>query len=49
MIIKRVLTNNSVVIEENGIEKIVCGKGIAFKKETWNENRCFIDQPNFRT
>lgn len=33
MIIKRVLTNNSVVIEENGIEKIVCGKGIAFKKK----------------
>ena len=33
MIIKRVLTNNSVVIVENGVEKIVCGKGIAFKKK----------------
>ncbi|MGN1275515.1 MAG: BglG family transcription antiterminator LicT [Floccifex sp.] len=32
MIIKRVLTNNAVVIEENKEEKIVCGKGIAFKK-----------------
>lgn len=32
MIIKRVLTNNSVVIVENGVEKIVCVKGIAFKK-----------------
>ena len=33
MIIKRVLTNNAVVVEENGIEKIACGKGIAFKKK----------------
>ncbi len=33
MVIKRVLTNNSVVIVENGVEKIVCGKGIAFKKK----------------
>lgn len=33
MIIKRILTNNSVVIDdENQQEKIVCGKGIAFKK-----------------
>ena len=33
MIIKRVLTNNAVVISENDKEKIVCGKGIAFKKK----------------
>ena len=33
MIIKRILTNNDVVIDdENQQEKIVCGKGIAFKK-----------------
>lgn len=32
MIIKRILTNNAVVIEENNKEKIVCGKGIAFNK-----------------
>ena len=33
MIIKRILTNNAVVIDdENQQEKIVCGKGIAFKK-----------------
>ena len=33
MIIKRILTNNAVVIDdENHQEKIVCGKGIAFKK-----------------
>ncbi len=33
MIIKRILTNNAVVIDdENQREKIVCGKGIAFKK-----------------
>lgn len=33
MVIKRVLTNNSVVIMEDGVEKIVCGKGIAYKKK----------------
>ena len=33
MNIKRILTNNAVVIDdENQQEKIVCGKGIAFKK-----------------
>ena len=33
MIIKRILTNNAVVIDdENQQEKIVCDKGIAFKK-----------------
>lgn len=33
MIIKRIITNNAVVIDdENQQEKIVCGKGIAFKK-----------------
>ena len=33
MIIKRILTNNAVVLDdENQQEKIVCGKGIAFKK-----------------
>lgn len=33
MIIKRILTNNAVVIDdENQQEKIVCGKGIVFKK-----------------
>ena len=33
MIIKRILTNNAVVIDdENQQEKIGCGKGIAFKK-----------------
>ncbi|MDO4501321.1 MAG: PRD domain-containing protein [Erysipelotrichaceae bacterium] len=32
MVIKRILTNNAVVIEEDGKDKIVCGKGIAFKK-----------------
>lgn len=33
MIIKRILTNNAVVIDdENQQEKIVCGKGMAFKK-----------------
>lgn len=33
MIIKRILTNNAVIIDdENQQEKIVCGKGIAFKK-----------------
>ena len=33
MIIKRILTNNAGVIDdENQQEKIVCGKGIAFKK-----------------
>ena len=33
MVIKRILTNNAVVVKENGVEKIVCGKGIAFKKK----------------
>ena len=33
MIIKRVLTNNAAVIQEKGKEKIVCGKGLAFKKK----------------
>lgn len=32
MVIKRILTNNAVVVAENGKDKIVCGKGIAFKK-----------------
>lgn len=35
MIIKRVLTNNAVIIDNpNGKEKIVCGKGIAYKKRS---------------
>ena len=39
MIIKRILTNNAVVIDdENQQEKIVCGKGIAFKKRPGMEN-----------
>lgn len=34
MVIKRILTNNAVVIDnDNGKEEIVCGKGIAFKKK----------------
>ena len=38
MIIKRILTNNAVVIDDvNQQEKIVCGKGIAFKKRTGME------------
>ena len=38
MIIKRILTNNAVVIDdENQQEKIVCGKGIAFKKRPGKE------------
>lgn len=38
MIIKRILTNNAVVIDdENQQEKIVCGKGIAFKKRSGME------------
>lgn len=38
MIIKRILTNNAVVIDdENQQEKIVCGKGIAFKKRPGSE------------
>lgn len=28
MVIKRILTNNAVVVKENGVEKIVCGKGM---------------------
>ena len=49
MIIKRILTNNAVVIDdENQQEKIVCGKGIAFKKRPGMEideisiNKTFI-------
>ncbi len=35
MIIDRVLNNNVVIIkDENGIEQVVCGKGIAFKKKS---------------
>lgn len=38
MLIKRILTNNAVsIIDENGIEKIVCGKGIAYKKRNGEE------------
>ncbi|BBF44816.1 beta-glucoside bgl operon antiterminator, BglG family [Lachnospiraceae bacterium KM106-2] len=33
MVIKRILTNNAVIIEEENKEKIVCGKGIAYKKK----------------
>ena len=49
MIIKRILTNNAVVIDdENQQEKIVCGKGIAFKKrpgmeiDEMSKNQTFI-------
>lgn len=35
MVIDRVLNNNVVIIkDENGIEQVVCGKGIAFKKKS---------------
>ena len=34
MVIDRVLNNNVVIIKDKkGIEKVVCGKGIAFKKK----------------
>lgn len=33
MIIKRVLTNNAVIVEYNKIDKIICGKGIGFSKK----------------
>lgn len=52
MLIKRVLTNNSAVIIEDGVEKIVCGKGIAFKKKTGMDidasliNQTFILEEN---
>ncbi len=52
MVIKRVLTNNAVVVEEDGIEKIVCGKGIAYKKRSGMEidislvNQTFILEEN---
>lgn len=52
MVIKRVLTNNSVIVNENGVEKIVCGKGIAFKKKPGMEidksliNQTFILEKN---
>lgn len=32
MIIKRILTNNAVIVEVDNIEKIYCGKGIGFSK-----------------
>lgn len=32
MIIRRILTNNAVVVTNNNREQIVCGKGIAYKK-----------------
>lgn len=38
MIIKRVLNNNVVIVDDvNGIEKIVCGKGIGFSKSKGDE------------
>lgn len=41
MIIDRVLNNNVVIIkDENGIEQVVCGKGIAFKKKSGD----FVDE-----
>lgn len=32
MVIKRVLTNNAVIVEVDNVEKIYCGKGIGFSK-----------------
>lgn len=38
MIIKRSLNNNVVITEnENGVEQVVCGRGIAFKKKPGDE------------
>lgn len=38
MIIKKVLNNNVVIIEnEQGIDEVVCGRGIAFSKTTGDE------------
>lgn len=38
MIINRILNNNVVIIlDENGEERVVCGKGIAFKKKVGDE------------
>lgn len=38
MIINRILNNNVVIIlDENGEERVVCGKGIAFKKKIGDE------------
>lgn len=51
MIIDRVLNNNVVIIKDKkGIEQVVCGKGIAFKKKVGDEidereiNKVFILQ-----
>lgn len=51
MLIKRVLTNNAVItVGDDGKDKIVCGKGIAFKKRSGDEidtsliNQVFILQ-----
>lgn len=41
MIIDRILNNNVVIIKDNdGLEQVVCGKGIAFKKKSGD----FIDE-----
>lgn len=37
MVIEKVLNNNVVVVQENGIEKIVMGRGIAFQKRAGDE------------
>ena len=53
MKINRILTNNAVVImNENGNEQIVCGKGIAYKKKPGEEidesliNQTFVLMPD---
>ncbi len=58
MIIKRSLNNNVVITEdENGVEQVVCGRGIAFKKKPGDEiddslvNQVFVlknEQNNIR-
>ena len=55
MIIKRSLNNNVVITEnEDGIEQVVCGRGIAFKKKPGDEidesliNQVFVLMPQVR-
>ena len=51
MVIAQVLNNNVAIIkDEDGVEKVVCGKGIAFKKKPGDEinpeaiNKVFVIQ-----
>ena len=52
MVIKRVLTNNAVIVDDNSIEKIICGKGIGFSKGKGDEidkniiTQVFISEQN---